>query len=134
MAPESFFRVVQLLSILLFSPDVDAICFFEHTLSPQRQQPRNAALIEDGLASDVARGENAGHRLEHAAVVRAFATAPLDASAPTKLTLEPPADLVADRAALVIYLHTTMEILAAARRTLAPMTSPEVGPESTTPP
>ncbi|QSQ23141.1 DUF1223 domain-containing protein [Pyxidicoccus parkwayensis] len=35
-----------------------------------------AALTEDGLSSRVTRGENAGHTLEHAAVVRAQVTLP----------------------------------------------------------
>jgi len=44
--------------------------------APARGLELWAALAEDGLSSDVKRGENAGRKLSHAAVVRTVATLP----------------------------------------------------------
>jgi hypothetical protein len=42
--------------------------------APEKGLELWAALAEDGLSSDVKRGENAGRKLSHAAVVRTTAT------------------------------------------------------------
>ena len=61
------------------------------------------ALVEDGLASDVSRGENSGRVLHHDHVVRVFA-GPL-AAASGKARLAPPADLDVERTRLVAWLQ-----------------------------
>jgi hypothetical protein len=61
------------------------------------------ALVEDGLSSDVRRGENSGRVLHHDHVVRAFVGPLTVGSGKTRLAL--PADLVADRASVVAWLQ-----------------------------
>lgn len=78
-----------------------------------------AALVEDGLSTNVPRGENAGATLHHDGVVRAFTSAPVAAGAatPATLTLTPPADLVRTNAAVIVYAQRgpAGEIIAATR-------------------
>ena len=63
-----------------------------------------AALTENGLQSLPAAGENRGTRLEHAHVVRAFATPVPFAQGSTRLTL--PADLVRRNAQLLLVAES----------------------------
>lgn len=79
-----------------------------------------AALVEDGLASDVKRGENASRRLEHDAVARALATAKLSAAGTAELEVKTPAGVVAERASLIVFLQDekTMKIVGGVRSPL----------------
>lgn len=65
-----------------------------------------AVLVEDGLTSAVAAGENAGRTLRHDRVVRAEASAPLTDGRAT-LSLRPPQGLDLSRAALVAFVQTS---------------------------
>ncbi|MFN7021203.1 MAG: DUF1223 domain-containing protein [Phycisphaerales bacterium] len=77
-----------------------------------------AAIVEDGLTTTVARGENQGRTLKHDRVVRAFTEiTPSDPARPTTLELTLPADLKPDKATIVVFAQdtSTMKVLAAAR-------------------
>lgn len=79
-----------------------------------------AAIVEDGLTTTVARGENQGRTLKHDRVVRAFtALTPGDPATPTTAELTLPADLKPDKASIVVFAQdaSTMKILAAAGAT-----------------
>lgn len=70
----------------------------------ERQQfATYVALVEDGLSSDVRRGENGGRVLRHDHVVRALAGPLGAASGKTRLAV--PEDLVASRASVVAWLQ-----------------------------
>ncbi|MHC5113955.1 MAG: DUF1223 domain-containing protein [Planctomycetota bacterium] len=82
----------------------------------------NVAVVEDGLATDVTRGENAGRRLEHDAVARAFVTIPLAELPDGDVTVPIPHNLVTARAAVIAYVQDTrtMAITGAAGRRFNP--------------
>lgn len=77
------------------------------------------ALVEDGLSTNVKRGENAGAVLHHDRVVRAFVTE--KTSAAKSLTLTPPRDLVEANARVVALVQDaeTGKVLGATERRLA---------------
>ncbi|MGK5740319.1 DUF1223 domain-containing protein [Micromonospora sp. URMC 103] len=64
----------------------------------------NVAVVERGLESEVARGENAGRTLRQDNVVRAFTAARLDADG-GQVDLEVPPDLDARRASVIAYVQ-----------------------------
>lgn len=76
----------------------------------------NVALVESGLASDVPAGENAGRRLEHERVVRAFGSDRPGDRGQGKVTLRVPEGVKLERAAVVAYVQhgVSMEIMGAA--------------------
>jgi hypothetical protein len=79
------------------------------TLDYRAQRPPagavlNVALVERGLDSEIARGENAGRTLRQDNVVRAFRSVGLDAEA-GQLELTPPAGFDPDRASVVGYVQ-----------------------------
>lgn len=61
------------------------------------------ALVEDGLVSDVKRGENAGRTLRHEAVVRALVTRAAAAEVTASLSL--PADAVSGKVRVVAWVE-----------------------------
>lgn len=63
-----------------------------------------AAWVEDGLESKVSSGENRSRTLRHERVVRAFGVAQVKDGKVT-LTLDPPADVKAERSDLVVLLQ-----------------------------
>ena len=63
----------------------------------------SVALVEDGIVSDIARGENRGRTLRHDAVVRGWASVDAQASGHTALTL--PEDMQAHRGAVVLLVQ-----------------------------
>ena len=78
------------------------------------------AVVEDGLATEVRRGENANRRLGHDRVVRAFAVAPVGQAAVGGVKLELPPDLVGPRAEIVAWVESAAggPVLAATSRPL----------------
>jgi hypothetical protein len=102
-----------------------------HTKRDAEHLVVNAVVVEDGLTTEVKRGENNGRRLDHDAVARGFATVPATTDVPVTITVEVPAEVVREHAALVVFLQDTqsMAILAAARRPLPAARSepPEAG-------
>ncbi|MBX3380724.1 MAG: DUF1223 domain-containing protein [Phycisphaeraceae bacterium] len=81
-------------------------------LKPSGESERNVrkwtvlvALVEKGLEADVRRGENAGKKLAHENVVRAFANLEASADTEANLDLAIPADVEVDRAALVVLVQ-----------------------------
>lgn len=62
-----------------------------------------AALVEDGLVTDVRAGENADRKLVHEGVVRVFAEAKLGQDRAASLTLTPPAGVDERRASVVVF-------------------------------
>ena len=78
----------------------------------------SVALVEDGIVSDIARGENRGRMLRHDAVVRAWASVDAGASGRTAVTL--PEGMQAHRGAVVVLVqmpHTGV-VLGASRVSL----------------
>lgn len=78
----------------------------------------HAAIVEDGLSTEVKKGENANRTLKHERVVRAFESAQAKAARATTLRLNIPTDVNRDRATIVVYTQQrkTMAITAAATR------------------
>ncbi|MCF0091993.1 thioredoxin family protein [Micromonospora sp. MH99] len=64
----------------------------------------NVALVQRGLLSQIARGENAGRTLRQDNVVRAFASVPLDAEQ-GQVELTTPPDLDPDRSKVIGYVQ-----------------------------
>jgi hypothetical protein len=79
------------------------------------------ALTEDGLTSDVKRGENQGRRLSHAAVVRHLAAAGEAASTPVRVEIPLGPDWRRDHLHVVAFVQQrhSRAILAAAATALA---------------
>jgi len=75
----------------------------------------NAALVERGLVSNVARGENAGRKLAHENVVRAFKTFPIGGSSVGQVYFTPPDDVDLGNSSVIVYIQDqkTMAVLAA---------------------
>ena len=71
---------------------------------PPQRAVVNVAIVERGLESDVARGENAGRTLRQDNVVRAFASVGLDAPS-GRLELAVPSDLDPGQASVVGYVQ-----------------------------
>ncbi len=94
-------------------------------LGTNRKWLLNAALVQDHLVSDVKRVENAGRKLEHSGVVRAFRSFEIDASGAIKVSLDPPSDLILSDSALIVFAQDSrsLVIAAASRQPLAPTTS-----------
>lgn len=67
----------------------------------------NIAVVERGLVSKVARGENADRTLHHENVVRVFRTVPLDETAKGSVELKLPTDLVQKNASVIAYVQET---------------------------
>ena len=74
------------------------------TERPPERAVVNVAIVERGLVSDVARGENAGRTLRQDNVVRAFTSVGLDAER-GRVELELPSDLDPRQASVVGYLQ-----------------------------
>ncbi|SCF06067.1 hypothetical protein GA0070607_5038 [Micromonospora coriariae] len=74
------------------------------TERPPARAVLNVAIVERGLESDVARGENAGRRLRQDNVVRAFASLGVEAGR-GQVELEAPPDLDPRQATVVGYLQ-----------------------------
>ncbi|MBQ1051891.1 DUF1223 domain-containing protein [Micromonospora sp. C51] len=64
----------------------------------------NVAVVEDGLANDVPRGENAGRRLRQDSVVRAFTAANLNLTS-GRVELDVPSELDPRQAMVVGYVQ-----------------------------
>ena len=88
--------------------------------------PRDAklcvAIVQNELATDVKRGENAGRKLKHERVVRVFDDAQLGASSSAKRTLRLPADAKAESCRAVAFVQdpNTLRIVAAAETVIEP--------------
>lgn len=76
-----------------------------------------AALVEDGLVSDVKAGENAGRTLRHDRVVRVMSTGTLAADHTVTMRLAVPKDVKLENARVVVLLQDTKtgEIASAAQ-------------------
>lgn len=76
----------------------------------------HVALVESGLVSDVPAGENAGRRLEHQRVVRAFGADKPGERGQGKVTLRVPEGVKLQKARVVAYVQhgVSMEIMGAA--------------------
>jgi len=83
---------------------------------PTKRAALHFAVVEDGLTTDVPRGENRGKTLEHDGVVRVFLTLQNDDTRGL-LTLDLPQDLDPQRAAVIAFVqeHKTMNIIGAHR-------------------
>lgn len=95
------------------------------TIPPSRI---NFALVESNLATDVKRGENAGSKLKHDRVVRAFTHADLKPdSAAGKAALTPPPGAVPANCSIVAWIEDskTMAVLAAAEAPIKPQSPAE---------
>lgn len=79
------------------------------------------AVTEDGLSSEVKRGENAGRRLAHAAVVRGLVSALPGSEGRVESRVSVPADLNLERARVVVFVQDgeSLRVLAAAGRGVA---------------
>lgn len=64
-----------------------------------------AAVCEDGLVSDVKRGENGGRKLAHDGVVRAFTVSNLSGDGKVSLALTPPKDVNPAKASIILYVQ-----------------------------
>jgi hypothetical protein len=64
-----------------------------------------AALCEDGLLTDVKRGENGGHKLAHDGVVRSYSVSDIPSDGKVSVTLKAPLDIDASRARVVLYVQ-----------------------------
>jgi hypothetical protein len=75
----------------------------------------NLALVEDGLAVPVRRGENGGRTLVHDHVVRAFRTVRPDAEGKARLALRMPEGMLPEKSSLIAYVQDaeTLHILGA---------------------
>jgi hypothetical protein len=82
----------------------------------------NVAVVERGLVSKVARGENGGRTLRHDNVVRVFQTIRLDESGKGSVKLKLPAELVRKNASVIAYVQEGVAgaILGAGAVDLAP--------------
>ena len=65
----------------------------------------NIALLEDGIANEIPRGENAGRRLSHERVVRAFKTVSLEKSVKGTLEVPIPESIDLDRIGIVGFVQ-----------------------------
>lgn len=65
----------------------------------------NVALVERGLSSDVKRGENAGEKLRHENVVRAFVTAPPGKDGKGSAELRVPEGVKLANALVIVYVQ-----------------------------
>lgn len=76
----------------------------------------HVALVEDGLASEVKKGENAGKTLQHDAVVRAFTTVKPGNVVHGTIEMKPPEDLKPENASVIAFVQhgKTMHIHGAA--------------------
>lgn len=73
--------------------------------SPGRKQTVFVAVTEQGLSSDVRRGENAGIKLRHQNVVRVSKTFESALDTESEIDIQIPADLQVGRAALVVLVQ-----------------------------
>ncbi|MEM1042170.1 MAG: DUF1223 domain-containing protein [Bacteroidota bacterium] len=87
---------------LLATTAADAVTVTYSVEDAPEETVLNLALVQRRAAQSIPRGENAGRTLEHANVVRAFAT--VDAEAGTQ-TLPLPAGLNAEEVAVVAYVQ-----------------------------
>ncbi len=73
-----------------------------------------AALVEDGLTSEIKRGENAGRVLRHDRVVRAFAQVAPSSEGEATIELKVPGDVQGAKASVVVFAQDpkTMKIVA----------------------
>lgn len=85
--------------------------------SARRRAVLCTAVVEDGLTSDVTRGENAGKVLRHDGVVRWFAAHPIADEAPTSVSVHVPGDAARERTSIVAWVQgdEVGRVLAAAR-------------------
>lgn len=65
----------------------------------------NLAIVERGLTSEVARGENAGKTLRHENVVRSFDTAPLTGDAAGRIEMKLPDSVNPARASVIGFVQ-----------------------------
>ncbi|MDO3703088.1 DUF1223 domain-containing protein [Micromonospora sp. C28SCA-DRY-2] len=86
------------------SPDGGRVVVDYQTPGTAEPAVLNVAVVERGLASDVARGENAGRTLRQDNVVRAFRSARLD-SERGRVELAVPPDLDRRQASVIGYLQ-----------------------------
>lgn len=75
------------------------------------------ALVQRGIVRQIGAGENAGARLQHDNVVRAFTTVDLSQAAARTVALPVPQDVVRQQASVIGYVQhaETMRMLGAAR-------------------
>ena len=77
------------------------------------------AVVENGLSTDVLRGENRGRMLKHDGVVRSFSTVPIKRLSET-ITIDWPQDADPTQSSVIAYIQTknSGQIKAAAQATI----------------
>jgi hypothetical protein len=70
----------------------------------------NAALVKDGLTTEIRRGENRGKTLPHEHVVRAFGSTTLDEHGNATSSLTMPADVRHDHASIVVFAQNAADL------------------------
>ncbi|MBS0198603.1 MAG: DUF1223 domain-containing protein [Planctomycetes bacterium] len=83
------------------------------------------ALTQDGLTTEVKKGENAGRLLPHSCVVRAFTTITLDGQGHATASLTPPKDVDASRSRIIVFVHNdARQVIAATDVKIAAASKP----------
>ena len=85
--------------------DTGPLVLTYEALSAPKGAVMNIAVVERGLLSKVAQGENGGRTLRHENVVRVFQTVRLDESGKGSVELKLPADLVRKNSSAIAYVQ-----------------------------
>jgi len=94
------------------------------------------ALTEDGLSTDVKKGENAGEHLKHDAVVRAFEVVALSKQGTAQVMLTAPSDIREANSHIiaVVQKRADLQVLGAAGVAVETSAAPTPSPQSVPPP